>query len=381
MSDNANGATRAESRKRGLLILLAVVVVIGGGYAFYWSTFLSHFENTDDAYVGGDVVAITSREPGVILAVRGDNTQSVSKGQVLVELDPLKANVDMQAAEAELAKKVRAVRVKFARVEQLKAQLAAAQITVTQAESDLRRRTDASDLVSQEDVIHARTAVTSGQANVRATQSSLNQALVEVEGSGIADNPDVMAAIAQVRQAGIVKAHMQLKTPVNGIIAQRTVQLGQQIAVGTPLMAVVPVDSVWVDANFKEVQIDSLRIGQPVNIEADVYGSDVIYHGKVAGIGAGSGAAFALLPPQNASGNWIKIVQRVPVRVQLDPAELRDHPLRIGLSVRVSVDVKDASGAPLGAPSTMREVRGDLGNDGGAETDQIIARILQQNGA
>ncbi len=371
----------SQSRKRGLSVLAAIVLLAGLGYGAYWFTTLRNVISTDDAYVGGDIVAITSREAAVVVAVRGDNTQSVSKGQVLVELDPLKANIDMQAAEANLARTVRAVRVKFARVEQLRAQLASAAVALSQAQSDVRRRTAVADLVSQEEIIHARDAVTAAQAAQRAVQSSLDQALAEVEGTQVADNPEVRTAIAHLRNAAIVRGHMQLIAPVSGVVAQRSVQVGQQIAAGTPLMAVVPMDGVWIDANFKEVQLGELRIGQPVDVHVDAYGDDVVYRGKVSGFGAGTGAAFALLPPQNASGNWIKIVQRVPVRIALDPAEVRGHPLRIGLSASVSIDVRDTTGAPLGAAATVREWRADPGNDGGPETDQLIARILEQNGA
>ncbi len=169
--------------------------------------------------------------------------------------------------------------------------------------------------------------------------------------------------------------------PWTGVVAQRTVQIGQQIAPGTPLMAVVPLQAVWIDANFKEGQLEYMRIGQPVSVTTDIYGGDVTYHGKVIGLGAGSGSAFALLPPQNASGNWIKIVQRVPVRISLDPKELHDHPLRIGLSVDVGVDVRDASGPMLASGASTHEMRGDNGDDGGPETDALIRHILSRNGA
>jgi membrane fusion protein (multidrug efflux system) len=173
---------------------------------------------------------------------------------------------------------------------------------------------------------------------------------------------------------------MKLIAPVDGVVAQRSVQLGQQIAPGTPLMAVVPLDDVWVDANFKEGQLAGMRVGQPVSVTADIYGGGVTYHGKVEGLGAGSGSAFSLLPPQNASGNWIKIVQRVPVRIWLDPKELRDHPLRVGLSVDVSVDVHDQSGPMIGTAAQSREVRADVNDAGNRLADRLIAQILAQNG-
>jgi membrane fusion protein (multidrug efflux system) len=216
---------------------------------------------------------------------------------------------------------------------------------------------------------------------VRVAESSLAQALATVQGTAVASNPDVLAAIARLRQAAIVLEHMHLYAPVDGVVAQRTAQLGQQIAPGTPLMAVVPLESVWIDANFKEGQLEYMRIGQPVTVTADLYGGSVTYHGRVAGLGAGSGSAFALLPPQNASGNWIKIVQRVPVRIALDPKELRDHPLRVGLSADVSVDVRDTSGSAVDSSRPLRSLQSNAGDDGGAETDRLIQRILSQNGA
>ena len=379
MSDQQ--ADKNGARKRGLSILAAVVVLAGAAYGAYWYLEARNYAATDDAYVGGDVVSINARENGTILAIHADNTQSVSRGQVLVDMDPVKARVNMQAAEADLAKTVRGVRAKFAQVAETEAQIGAARIRLAQAQSDLKRRTDAADSVSQEEITHARDAVVTAEASLRVLDSSLAQAQASVEGTSIANNPEVMASIANLRSAAIYLGHMQLPAPVGGVIAQRTVQLGQQVAVGTPLMAVVPVDAVWIDANFKEGQLESMRVGQPVTVKADVYGGDVVYHGKVAGFGAGSGSAFALLPPQNASGNWIKIVQRVPVRIILEPQELRDHPLRLGLSVAVKVDIRNAGGAPLGAPTAGASMRGDAGSDGGPATEAIIARILADNGA
>ena len=373
-------ADKNGARKRGLSILGVVVVLAGAAYGAYWFVEGRNYAATDDAYVGGDVVSVTARENGTILAIHADNTQSVSRGQILVDMDPVKARVTMQAAEAELAKTVRSVRAKFSGVGETEAQISAARIRLAQAQSDLKRRTDAADSVSQEELTHARDAVVAAEASLRVLDSSLEQAQASVDGTSIANNPDVLAAIANLRSAAIYLGHMQLPAPVSGVIAQRTVQLGQQVAVGTPLMAVVPVDAVWIDANFKEGQLQDMRIGQPVTVKADVYGGDVVYHGKVAGFGAGSGSAFALLPPQNASGNWIKIVQRVPVRIMLEPQELRDHPLRLGLSVAVKVDIRNAGGAPLGAPTAGTSMRGDAGTDGGPATEAIIARILADNG-
>ena len=378
---NTEDTTAKHNRRNRLLGILAAVVVVGiVGYALYWFLYASHFESTNDAYVGGDIISITSRENGTVLALHADNTQGVRRGQLLVELDPIKAKIAMDAAEADLARTVRGVRTDFSKVNQARAQLDAAHTALDQAQSDYRRRASAGDAVSGEELAHARDAVTSAQAAVNVAQSGLAQAQAAVQGADVANNPDVLAAISRLRQAALTLAHMHLYAPVDGVVAQRTVQLGQQIAPGTPLMAVVPLQAVWIDANFKEGQLEDMRISQPVTVTADLYGGDVTYHGKVIGLGAGSGSAFALLPPQNASGNWIKIVQRVPVRIALDPKELQDHPLRVGLSVDVSVDISDKSG-PVVATEATKEMRGDVGDDGGSETEALIRRILTANGA
>jgi membrane fusion protein (multidrug efflux system) len=378
---NAEAPAPRSNRRRLLTILAAVVAVGAVIYGLYWFLYARHFESTNDAYVGGDVVAITSRENATVLALHADNTQSVRRGQLLIEFDPISAKVAMDAAEANLARTVRNVRTDFSKVDQARAQLNAAKVALAQAESDYRRRASAGDAVSGEELNHARDSVTGAQANVAAATSNLAETEASVQGTATASNPDVLAAIAKLRQAAITFGHMKLTAPVDGVVAQRTVQIGQQIAPGTPLMAVVPLQSVWIDANFKEGQLEDMRIGQPATITADIYGGSVTYHGRIVGLGAGSGSAFALLPPQNASGNWIKIVQRVPVRIALDPKELEAHPLRVGLSVDVSVDVRDATGPAIASGSAVHEVRGDAGTDGGAATDALIKRILAENGA
>jgi membrane fusion protein (multidrug efflux system) len=235
--------------------------------------------------------------------------------------------------------------------------------------------------VSGEELAHARDAVAVAAAAVAAAKGGRDRSLTQVSGTDVAGNPDVLSAEAQLRNTVIVLSHMRIVAPVDGVVAQRTVQVGQQVAAGLPLMAVVPLANVWIDANFKEVQLQDMRVGQPVTVTADVYGGSVKYHGHIEGLGAGSGSAFALLPPQNASGNWIKIVQRVPVRITLDPQELRDHPLRVGLSVNVSVDVRDTSGPMVTSRIGAGVTRGDLGADTAASADALIARILAQNGA
>jgi len=381
MSDTAETPNR--QRRFWFIILGAVILVAALVYGVYWLVHARFFESTDDAYVGGNVVTITSKENATVLALHADNTQGVRQGQLLVEFDPAIATVNLQAAQANLARVVRTVRAQFSKFDSGAAQLNQAKVALTQAEDDYARRQKAYDTqsVSGEELAHARDAVAAARAAVTAAQGSLQQTNATIEGTDIAHNPEVMAAEAQLRSAAIVFGHMRVIAPLDGVIAQRTVQAGQQVAAGTPLMAVVPLSNVWIDANFKEVQLARMRVGQPVTVTADIYGGSVTYHGTVEGLGAGSGSAFALLPPQNASGNWIKIVQRVPVRVILDPKDLAAHPLRVGLSVTASVDVRDQSGSVVTESVGPGTTRANTGEDSGPAADAMIARILSENGA
>jgi len=346
---------KPAARRRGLTILAAIVVIA----AIVWAVF--HFllakpeEETDDAYVAGDVVAITARDPGTILSIHADNTQTVKSGQPLLDLDPATADVALASAEAELARAVRATRSDFSKVNETGAAVIQAQAELARAQDDLKRRRGAAaeGAISGEELSHADDAVKVARANLALAQSQNASSRTGVQGTTVSNNPAVLAAIAAYRRAAITRNHMHIVAPIDGVVAQRTVQLGQQVAAGTPLMAVVPLDRVWIDANFRETQLRDLRIGQPATVVADMYGGNVVYHGKVIGIGAGSGNAFALLPPQNASGNWIKIVQRLPVRIALDPQELKRNPLRVGLSVKTTVDTANTSGSLLGAPAAQ----------------------------
>jgi membrane fusion protein (multidrug efflux system) len=374
----------ANGRRRFWFIVLGAVVLVGALiYGLYWLFYSRYFESTDDAYVAGNVVTITSKENATVLALHADNTQTVKQGQLLIEMDPAIASNNLRAAQANLARVVRNVRGQFSSSNSFNAQLAQAKVALAQAQDDYRRRQKAfaTDSVSGEELAHARDAVAAAQAAVNSAQGGLEQSKSSIEGTDVAHNPEVLAAEAQLRGAAIALGHMRIIAPLDGVVAQRTVQAGQQVAAGTPLMAVVPLNNVWIDANFKEVQLARMRVGQPVKVTADIYGGGVTYHGHIEGLGAGSGSAFALLPPQNASGNWIKIVQRVPVRIALDPKELQDHPLRVGLSVAVDADVRDSSGPmvthKIGAGTTVA----NTGEDSGPVADAMIARILKENGA
>ena len=380
MTDSAAPPTapggRPARRRRLLLALAAAVLLAGLVWAVLHFVLAPREEETDDAYVAGDVVAVTARDPGTITALHADNTQSVKAGQPLIDLDPLTADVNLAAAEAELARAVRGTRSDFSRVNESEAAVVQAQAQLAAARGDLARRRAAAaeGAVSGEEVSHAADQVKVATAALNLARSRRAQAASAVQGTQVDTNPAVLAAIANYRRAAITRSHMHVVAPIDGVVAQRNAQLGQQIAAGTPLMAIVPLDRLWVDANFRETQLKDIRIGQPATVVADAYGDDVVYHGRVVGLSAGSGSAFALLPPQNASGNWIKIVQRVPVRIMLDPRELAAHPLRIGLSVKATVDTADLRGPRLAAPAAI-PYRGDVA--AGTSDPQVEARIAQ----
>ncbi len=374
--------TAGGSRARRLAILALVVILCGAGYSAYWLLYARYFESTDDSYVDGDVVQITSEVPGTVIGLHADDTQSVARGQALLELDPVDAEVALKDAEANLARAVRAVRTLFAQADQLRAEIVDRQVALNQAEQDHQRRVGLlhEGAVSGEEFQHTRDSVTEIRATLTATREQLSATMAQIDGTTVATNPQVLAAAAAVRDAWLALRRTRITAPVSGVIARRSVQVGQRVAAGTPLMGVVPLDAVWVDANFKEVQLRDMRVGQPVTLQADIYGGRAIYHGKLVGLSAGSGTAFALLPQQNASGNWIKIVQRLPVRVALDSAELRAHPLRVGLSVSATVDIHDTSGTLVAREVRQVPIPSQPSlDDDAAVVDARISQIIQSN--
>lgn len=369
------GTVRRRTRRRWLTLLF---LVVGGGLLAYagWVYLSAARESTDDAYVAGDQIAITARDPGTVVALHADDTEQVQNGQPLVDLDPATADVELAAAAAQLGQAVRAVRADLARAQAARAEVSEARATLARVRADLarRKRVAAEGAVSGEELAHAAEAVATAGAVLRQAEGRLAQAEALVHGTEVRENPTVLAAVANYRRAAIRRSHMHIAAPVDGTVARRSVQIGQQIAAGTPLMVVVPLERVWVDANFRETQLADLRVGQAAKITTDVYGRGVVFHGRVVGLSAGSGNAFALLPPQNATGNWIKIVQRVPVRIALDARELDAHPLRIGLSVTVEVDTADRSGSPLGrAARSPYPTQPSLSPEVDAEIERIIA--------
>lgn len=373
---NGNGA-----RRRGLLILAAVVLIAGIAYTAYWLMAARYYESTDDAYVASDIVQITSEVSGAVLGVHVDDTQTVERGQVLVELDPADARIAVASAEAELARTVRQVRALYAQADQLRAQISERETDLKKSQNDYARRQSlvADGAVSGEELAHAQDTIAQMRAALQAGQRQLDATLAQIEGTTLEDHPEVLAAAAKLRDASLALHRTTIHAPVSGIVAKRAVQLGQHVTAGAPLLAVVPLDDVWIDANFKESQLRDVRVGQPVSVHADIYGKDVEYNGTVAGLAAGSGSAFALLPSQNASGNWIKIVQRLPVRIALDPEQLKHNPLRVGLSMHAEIEVRDTSGPLVAAQvrSTPQPLQKSDGDD--PRIEQRIVEIIHQN--
>jgi len=352
------------------------------GYGSYWLFSARYYESTDDAYVNGDLVQITSEVPGTVIVLSADDTQGVKRGQNLLQLDPADAEVARSNAEARLARTVREVRTLFAMADELRARITDREIELKRAQDDYSRRANLlqDGAVSSEELSHTRDNIAQIRANLTEAREQLKATTVQIDGTTVENHPQVLAAEAAVRDAALALRRTQIFAPVSGVVARRTVQVGQRVAAGTPLMAVVPLDYVWVDANFKEVQLEEMRIGQPVEVRADVYGRSVKYHGTLVGLSAGSGSAFALLPAQNASGNWIKIVQRVPVRIALDPGELKAHPLRVGLSTTVTVNVRDTSGSLVASQVRSEPIPVQTSMDNDPEVEARIAHILAANG-
>jgi membrane fusion protein (multidrug efflux system) len=355
-------------------------LIIGAAYTLYWTNVLRYRQSTDDAYVNGNVVQITPQISGTVVAIGADDTQFVKAGQPLVRLDQADAKVALDQAEAQLAKTVREVRNMFATSAQLRAAVELRKSDLSMAQKDLARRERLSNsgAISTEELQHARDAERGAEAALMSAQQQLAGNQARVDGTTLENHPDVRNASASVRSAYLTYSRTVLPAPVSGFVARRAVQLGQRVGPGAALMSVVPLDQVWVDANFKEPQLANMRVGQPVTLTADLYGGGFRYHGRIAGFGAGTGSAFALLPAQNATGNWIKIVQRVPVRIALDPREMEQNPLQIGLSMKVEVSVRDGSGERLpelahNAPAYSTDVFHSVDEAADTRVHEIIA--------
>lgn len=390
-TDNAQPA-----RKKALTAIALALLLGGAAYGAYYALVANHYEHTDNAYVQANVVQITPQVSGTVLAIHADDTDVVKAGQLLIKLDAVDAQVALDQAQAQLAQTVREVRTLFANNGSLQSQIQVRQADVSKAQNEVARAQDdvnrrapllASGAVGKEEFNHAQSQLTTARSALAAAESALvtareqlasNQSLTD--GTSVVQHPNVQRAAARVREAYLAVKRVTLVAPVDGYVAKRSVQVGQRVQAGAALMTVVALDQPWVDANFKESQLQRVRIGQPATLTADVYGQKVVYHGTVSGLGAGTGAAFSLLPAQNATGNWIKIVQRVPVRVTLQADEVKAHPLRVGLSMEVEVDVSKQDGQMLAqAPRTQAIAQTAVFDNLQKDADQLVDRIISAN--
>ncbi len=385
-NDSGMAAKDPAKRRRALLIVAAAFILAGLAWFALWFFVFSTRVKTDNAYVGGNQVAISAQVPGTVVAILADDTQRVEAGQVLVRLDPTDAKVRLEQARSALAQAVRGVRQQTSSASSADAQVDAARLALQKADADLKRHLPllAAHAESPEIVQHLRDGVAQARAALAGAQAQAAAAHAAIEGTDVARNPGVMQARANFSAAWIAAQRNAIYAPVSGYVAQRSVQLGNSVQPGQQLMTVVPLHDLWVEANFKESQLRHIRIGQPATVVSDLYGDDAVFHGKVIGLGAGTGSVFSLLPAQNATGNWIKVVQRVPVRISLDNAELDKHPLRVGLSSEVTIDITDDKGSVLAAtpaqqPVAQTDVYTHMAVKADAEAEQVIRANLPRD--
>ena len=373
---------KSQQRKKGLSIFILLLLLIAIGSAAYWFFFIKGFEETEDAYVSGNQVMVSSQVAGNISKINVDNMDPVQAGDVLLELDDTNAKLSFEQAKSNLANAVRQISQLNYTVKQLKSAVRANEITLAQAQGNLNRRVQLvkDGAIDKESFQHAKEAVELAKANLTTSQNQLeaNQALL-LDGP-LSEQPQIQSAVSNLKQAWLNLERTKIRSPIKGYVARRNAQVGQAVSVGGALMAVVTTDQMWLDANFKETQLTHMRIGQPVKIHFDLYGKDKTFDGKVVGIEMGTGSAFSLLPTQNATGNWIKVVQRVPVRIELDPQQQAENPLRIGLSATVKVNVSDSQGETLRnkAPSTTLYSTNVLQYDESA-VNNLIESIIRDN--
>jgi len=340
---------KSQQRKKGLSIFILLLLLIAIGSAAYWFFFIKGFEETEDAYVSGNQVMVSAQVAGNISKINVDNMDPVQAGDVLLELDDTNTKLSFEQAKSNLANAVRQISQLNYTVKQLKSAVRANEITLAQAQGNLNRRVQLvkDGAIDKESFQHAKEAVELAKANLTTSQNQLeaNQALL-LDGP-LSEQPQIQSAVSNLKQAWLNLERTKIRSPIKGYVARRNAQVGQAVSVGGALMAGETSDQMWLDANFKETQLTHMRIGQSAEIHFDLYGKDKTFNGKVVGIEMGTGSAFSLLPTQNATGNWIKVVQRVPVRIQLDPQQLAENPLRIGLSATVKVNVTDSQGETL----------------------------------
>lgn len=382
MSEASAPSNKTKNRKKGLSIFILLLIVSGILTAFYWVFFLKDIERTEDAYVGGNQIMVSGQVAGNVAKINVDNMDKVRAGDILIELDDTNAKLSFEQAQSNLANAVRQIKQLEFTVQQLQAAVNANEITLAQAQGNLNRRVqlEKSGAIDQESFQHAKEAVALAKANLSSSQNQLaaNQALLLAR--PLMQQPQIQNAVAAVKQAWLNLQRTQIKSPIDGYVARRSAQVGQAVSVGSPLMAVISTEQMWLDANFKETQLTDMRLGQPAEVHFDLYGKDKVFHGTVVGIDIGTGSAFSLLPSQNASGNWIKVVQRIPVRIQLDAQQIAENPLRIGLSATVKVNVAKKDGAflrEIDAPRTHYTT--DTLHYDESAVDSLIQSIIEQN--
>ncbi len=372
-----------KKRKQMLLGLGSLFLVAGLAYSIYWFSVAQFYQSTDDSYVSGNLVEIMPQLSGNVVSFYADDTESVKTAQPLVKLDDTDAKLALQNAENELAETVRKVKQLYSSAGELRAAVNERQSELEKAEKDLlrRRKLIPGHAVSREELQHAKDNVAIAESSLASAEQRLASALAAVENTTLSTHPAVLQAETRLRQAWLEVERTSIKSPATGYVAKRSVQIGERVTPQSTLMVIVPLDEIWVDANFKEDQLRHIRIGQPVTLTSDLYGTNVVFHGKVAGLGAGTGSVFSLLPPQNATGNWIKVVQRLPVRIRLDANEIARHPLRIGLSMVAKVDTHDERGPVLAKAEPEKPIYSTpvFQNDS-QQAERLIEKILRENG-
>ena len=409
--DSTTQLPAKSKRKKNLLLFTLIVLAIAAVTLWLYVTQWRYQVSTEDAYVSGNQVQINAQISGTVTAIGVNDTDMVKAGQTLVALDQADNGLALETAKAQLRTAIRQYKTQTATIQQadvnisqaqtamneVQSQIESAKIALLAAQSDYQRRAAlmASQAVSQEEVQHAADTVKKAQAQLDAAvakqatarsavvtaQAQRNVTIANLGKNDVLSQPAVQTAIANIQTAWLNLNRTQIVAPIDGQIAKRGVQLGQKISAGTPLMVIVPLHDLWVDANFKESQIKDIHLGQAVNLTSDIYGKEVIYHGKVIGLSAGTGSAFSVLPAQNATGNWIKVTQRLPVRIALDSKELQQHPLRVGLSMHAELDSRDQQGKPQVATATasnkpVAQLQPQVDMSGATK---IIQQIIQQN--
>ena len=369
-------------RKKSLGIFIVILLILSIACALYWFFFLKDFEETEDAYVGGNQVMVSSQVAGNVAKINADNMDKVHAGDILVELDDTNAKLSFEQAKSNLANAVRQVEQLSFTVQQLQSAVHANEISLAQAQGNLARRVQLEKMgaIDKESFQHAKEAVEISKANLNSSRNQLaaNQALLS--NVPLRQQPQIQNAMSSLKQAWLNLQRTKIRSPIDGYVARRNAQVGQAVSVGGALMAVVSNEQMWLEANFKETQLTNMRIGQPVKIHFDLYGKNKEFDGVINGIEMGTGNAFSLLPSQNATGNWIKVVQRVPVRIKLDPQQFAETPLRIGLSATAKVRIADSSGPMLREKSEPKTLfaTDTLKYDESA-VENLIESIIQQN--